>query len=226
MRFVAVAVLLLTACKEKGPSEQERAARDKAERAALCEKHGAKVKARWEEVQALRARVKETPAVQDDVVPARPVRFRQLHFREPQQQARADVNFMSDFEGPKRGLLGTCSLRIETCGEGLSTYELGEQLEGCASIDTLVLIRPLVHDEPELGKDGTTYRGGTLVAEAFVFALGVDAGAATLGQVIFEAELTGDVEVMRVLKNGDRGYVLNEELRKTALGVLEKKLQR
>lgn len=223
MRALTSAVLLLLGCKESGPSEAQLAAARRAEQQKLCAQSGPR--ARWDELVTISKRVKAAPEVRDEQLPTRSLKLRELHFRDG-VTANTDVNWLSDFAGPKRGIIGSCVYRQTECRD--DDFGLDEALKGCATIDAYVVVRPLLEEKPKPGEIDGKYRGGYLEAEAFVFALpGPDGGAPVqLGALTFAARLTGEVEIYRDYTASQVEYALNEGLRESALRQLEALLGR
>ena len=224
MRSVAL-LLLLSACKPSGPSDAELAAKRAAELKALCSDPGPRAK--WEELVAISQRVKAAPPVTKDELPAAgSFKFRELHLSDG-VAATTDANWLYDFDGPKRGIIGSCVSRQEACKTDDWGFE--EAVKGCANIDSYVVIRPVEERKPKVPEGGgSKYEGGSLIGEAFVFSLaGPDGGGPLqLGAFGFSAKLRGEVEVFRDSPTKDIEYALNEGLRKSALRQLEAMLTR
>lgn len=218
-RSLALLLLGFAACKPSGPPPAELAAQREVELKKLCADPGPR--ARWEQLAALAKQVKEAPPVKAAAVPAAPLKFRELHLSDD-VPASTDVNWVYDFEGQRRGIIGSCVLRQEQCRSDDTGLEAA--LRGCATIDAYVVIRPLEERRPRVPEGGgTKYEGGTLSAEAFAFSLaGGDGGAPVqLGAFTFHTKLRGEVEVFRDSPTEDIERALNEGLRKSALRHLE-----
>lgn len=225
MRLFAVALVAVAACKSDGPSDAELAAKRAAELKALCT--DPLPRAKWDQLVAISERVKAAPPVTTNELPAAgSFKFRELHGSDG-VAATTDANWLYDFEGPKRGIIGSCVFRQEQCKTDEWGFE--DALKGCAGIDSYVLIRPLEERRPTVPEGGgPKYNGGSLSAEAFVFALsGADGGAPVqLGAFTFSTKLRGEVEVYRDSPTKDIEQALYEGLRKSALRQLEAMLTR
>ena len=227
MRRAPLGVLLvLCGCKEKGPSEAELAAqaKDRQEREALCKSPGPR--AQWAQLGALAKQVKAAAPVKEDRLPAeRSFKFRELHVSDG-VAATTDVNWLSDFEGPERGIIGSCVWRQNACRAD-DAY-LKEALDGCATIDSYVVVRVLEAQRPKVQEGGGKYEGGAMTGEAFVFALGGSDGgeAQQLGAFTFTAKLSGQVELYRDYTSTQIQTALDEAMRKSAVRQLEALLTR
>lgn len=225
MRLLAVGLFAAAACKPSGPSDAELAAKRAAELKALCS--NPVPRAKWDQLVAIAERVRAAPPVTKDELPsAGSFKFRELHLGDG-VAASTDANWLYDFDGPKRGLIGSCVLRQEECKTDGWGFEAA--LEGCASIDSYVLIRPVEERRPKVPEGGgPKYEGGFLSGEAFVFGLAAPDGGAPvqLGAFRFSTKLRGEVEVYRDSPTKDIEYALNEALRKSALRQLEAMLTR
>lgn len=225
-RAVMVAALALAACKPSGPTKQEleAVAKQKKEHQGLCARSGPRD--RWDSLARIATEVKKKAPLKEDKLPARSIRFRELHLKDGEETATTDVNWLADFEGPKRGIIGSCVFRQVECRDDDTSLE--DALKGCASIDSYVVIRTLTEEKPKPGEVDGKYTGGFMTGEAYVYSLVTPDGGFVreLGAVTFDARLSGEVEVYRDSTTAQLEYALNEALRRSALRQLEALLTR
>jgi hypothetical protein len=225
VRTPLAALLLLAACKE-GPSEAQLATQRKAEQDKLCAANRDRIRAQWEQLGAIAREVRAAPPVEKDELPQRPLKLRELHLGDSDAAAAtADTNYLSDFEGPKRGITGSCLHRLEECRADDTFLE--PALSGCTSLDSAVLVRPVEEQKPRPFDNGVRkYTGGFIRGEAFVYALaGADGGKPVkLGAFRFATRLTGEVEIYRDFTSAQIEQALSEGLRKSAWSAVEERL--
>jgi len=219
VRALAAAALLLFSCKESGPSSAQLAAQRKAEKQELCDAERPMLQRKWEQLAALAKQVKALPPLEKDEAPKRAVKLRQLHLGE-EASATTDANLLADFDGPKRGIIGSCLHRLEECradDDGLRAA-----LERCGSIDSVLLIRPIELDAAKPTDVEGKFKGGFMRGEAFVFSLAEP--PEQLAALTFETRLTEPVEVYRDSTTAQMEHALEEGLRRSALRVIETRL--
>lgn len=204
---------LAAACKDSGPTAAELAAA----RLKTCATAAASLGPKWEQVKA--AAESDTAPTRVAQLPGRSLKLRALHESQP-AGTTADAMFKGALE---KSALGRCVARLSTCeGEWLEST-----LEGCATLDSFVLVRPVAEakaqvDEAMLNK----YKPGHMSGDALLFAFATDGGAATsLGALPFDVKLKGGVEVERDATTAERAQALDDAMRKAVLGFVEHELE-
>lgn len=211
MRAFFAVLLGAAACKEGGPTP----AQLEAARQQLCAEHAPGIRVKLDQVRALAAL--GVPPAKAEQLPGRRLELRELHASKP-----AGANTDVGFAGEARGVIESCAATVAACeGDWLAST-----FEGCARIDSYVLVRPVestkaVVDEAMLNK----YKPGKVVGDALVFALPEDGGAPQqLGALLLDVKLRGGVEVERDATTAERQHALDEALRRAALAEIEAKL--
>ncbi len=213
VRALAAAVVLLSACKEAGPT----AAQLKAERQKVCDASLPRLRAKYQQLEGLAKQVKAREPLEADERPHTALKLSALRLDE--QAAKTDANYVADFDGPKRGIVGSCLHRVEACSA--DDTGMDEALARCDRIDSAVIIRPTEHVPAKPTDVEGKYKGGFVRGDAFVFSL---ADGKQLGAVRFDAQLSGDVEIYRDFTTAQIEAALDEGLRKAALRAIETRL--
>ncbi len=215
MKRLLLALLAVAACKPSAPSEAELARHRE-----LCARPGPRE--RWQQLAALARGVKDAgPARDEPPAAGRTFKLRELHTGE----GTTDAYFLADFEGAAaRGTIGGCVARQEACRA--EDPGLEDALKVCESIDSAVIVRTLREEKATFGEQRAKYTGGRLEGEAFVFALGADAGSQQIAAFPFAAKLSGEVEVWRDSTSAEIEKALGEGMRRSALRQVEAMLAR
>ena len=223
VRRAVTLLLLVAACKESGPTEADLKARAEARR-KLCEQHRPRLEARWAWFTATAHALRGADPLEHEVMPVRGLKLRELHLFDKDAAATADANSVGDFDGPKRGITGSCLHRVEECK--VDDASLEDALKGCASIDAWVVLRTTHQEDPKPIEGYLKYKPGSLRAEAYVYALDPpDGGAAVqLGAFEFGTKLRGDVEIYREWTTEQINAALYEAMRTSAWKAIEQRL--
>jgi hypothetical protein len=208
-------LLLLAACKEQGPSPAEL----KAAREQVCRSASPAIDARGDQLRQVAQLATSTDLKTNDAAAARALKLQALHARDP--GATTDVVWSKEPESAP--LISRCQAQLQRCdGDDLEPL-----FKTCAAIDSVVYVRPAVHEKAAVNEAMLNkYTSGHVQGDALAFAFAADGGTPVLiGATVYDMKLRGGVDVDRDATTVERVQALNEALRRQVLEDIEARLQ-
>jgi hypothetical protein len=226
--FAALLALTLLGCTDDEAERKAAQAREQAQRTAkeaVTTRFAPEIRKLVAKVDGLRSSLSSVPRASGDGAP--PKTDPPMKLSEPKMDDKAgnaDVLFQNELTMLQRGMIGTASFYLRQGSKDDSAELLEDVYARALRTRYFLVVRADEHKKPKI-TGGNSYSEGSIEGDVVVFDVGSDPPKA-LGSFPISTELTETVKVRENASRESVQYALDEALRKTALGAIEKALAR